>query len=189
MYRRQRPRRRIAYTGLFFFCEDTFHAPAVPHRSYVNFVLGGTCVIASCDSLVSVFLFFSSLITASHGISSECHRRSLRVPSMPRKSCNKVMPPGRKPGRRTKVVYGRELNAESPSPKSVHNRSWPKYVPPSPPCATIRSLCHSGKKPSCLLFGHHHESLYTGYFFCSDCKHFENAVTSGTASKIKRDSK
>ncbi len=49
-----------------------------------------------------------------------------------------------------KVIFGKGLNNKSPSPKNVtvHNRA--KFIPPSPPQASVHSLRQTKEKPTCL---------------------------------------
>jgi hypothetical protein len=89
-----------------------------------------------------------------------------------------------------KAIFGRGLNNESPSPENVTVRKRAEFIPPSPPRASVHSLRRTKEKPTCLLFGPDRESLYNGYFFCSNCKFYEDAISSGGYSKkLSRDSK
>jgi len=64
------------------------------------------------------------------------------------------------------VIFGRALDQQSPSPENeVITRERPRFIPNSPPCSIIRSLRRSGDKPTCSLFGLHHEIMYNGIFF------------------------
>ena len=108
---------------------------------------------------------------------------------MPPKSRNST--PTVKKGSRgkQKAIFARELNECTPSPEEVHIPHRQRFVPPSPNRAQIRALRRSGEKPSCLLFGPFREFVYAGYFICSNCKLYEDAVSSGTASRVNRKSK
>ncbi len=65
----------------------------------------------------------------------------------------------------------------------------PPFIPPSPPRALIRSLRRTLKKPTCSLFGPHRETLYSDYFFCANCKIYDDYASSGYARRIGRDSR
>ncbi len=85
-------------------------------------------------------------------------------------------------------MFGQKLNEESPSPEHIVARQHQRFVPPSPPRALIRSLRRSGEKPTCILFGPHRETLYEGFFFCANCKKYEDMLTSGCIGRVKRNS-
>jgi hypothetical protein len=64
------------------------------------------------------------------------------------------------------------------------------YKPLSSSTAMIRSALRTKKPLTCLLFGIHRETLYPDYFFCSNCKFFEDRLSSGTVHGLsKRNSK
>lgn len=88
----------------------------------------------------------------------------------------------KKKGKR--AVFGRALNNKSPSPENFRVRKCAKFIPPSPPRASVRSLCQTKDKPTCLLFGPHMETLYNHFGICSNCKLYEDAIHSGEYSKI-----
>lgn len=63
------------------------------------------------------------------------------------------------------------------------------FRPPSPPRSMIRSSRRTKDRPTCLLFGIHREELYPDYFFCSNCKLYEDTINCGAAhGLLKRNS-
>jgi len=91
------------------------------------------------------------------------------MPPNKRQGASKVTPPtGGKYSRKKirRVIFDRALDQQSPSPENeVITRERPRFIPNSPPCSIIRSLRRSGDKPTCSLFGLHHEIMYNGIFF------------------------
>ncbi len=92
-------------------------------------------------------------------------------------------------GKRKATIFGKHLNDESTSDEDVQYKCRAKFVLPSPPRQDIRALQRSSRRPDCTLFGPFRAMVYTGYFFCQNCQFYEDALTSGTCSKIKRDSR
>ncbi len=90
-----------------------------------------------------------------------------------------------------KKVFARELDQCSPcsSPEIPIPKKNRLFVPPSLERRRItRSL--QRQKPTCLVFGPLQEAMYSDFFFCHNCKIYEDAVTSGaTRNIIKRESK
>jgi hypothetical protein len=63
------------------------------------------------------------------------------------------------------------------------------FRPPSPPRSMIQSSRRTKNRPTCLLFGIHREELYPDYFFCSNCKLYEDTINCGPAhGLLKRNS-
>ncbi len=108
------------------------------------------------------------------------------------KGTKEVTPPSaaRHSKSKPKGKFSRLLNHYSPSPENITTRRRPKFIPDSPPRAAFRSLRRTKEKPTCLLFGPHRETLYHGFFFCSNCKLYEDAISSGGFSKkLNRESR
>jgi len=120
---------------------------------------------------------------------------SLKMPPKKKPRPNKVSPPtngnSSKKKSRRKAIFSRTLNQESPpsSPEVITMVCQrPPFIPPSPPRAVIRSLRRTLKKPTCNLCGPHRETLYSDYFFCANCKAYDDYASSGSARRIGRDS-
>ena len=114
------------------------------------------------------------------------------MPPKKKQKVNTVSPPtdSKASGKKTtKVRFGRSLDQRTPSPENITTvRQRPPFIPQSPPRALIRSLCRTLKKPTCSLFGPHREMLYSDYFFCANCKSYDDYASSGYARRIGRDS-
>jgi hypothetical protein len=48
-------------------------------------------------------------------------------------------------------------------------------------------LRRSGEKPTCLLFGPLREAVYNEFLFCANCTAYEDVLSSGSSTRIKRD--
>jgi hypothetical protein len=118
---------------------------------------------------------------------------SIMPPKKVRSSHKQVTPPSSAGHRRSsssKGKFSRSLNQYSPSPENITTRQRLKFIPDSPPRPVVRSLHRMKEKPTCLVFGPHREILYQGFFFCSNCKLYEDAISSGGFSKkLNRDSR
>ncbi len=60
------------------------------------------------------------------------------------------------------------------------------YKPPSPPKAQVRFARRSKEPPTCLLFGTYRETLYPDYFFCHNCKLYEDQLNAGVLHGLSR---
>ncbi len=84
----------------------------------------------------------------------------------------------------------RELDESSPvsSPEVVVKNIQTAFVPQS---LSHRRLTRSARrqKPTCLVFGPLQKAIYSDYFFCHNCKMYEDAVSSGEHHRIDRESR
>jgi hypothetical protein len=81
--------------------------------------------------------------------------------------------------RRAKFTRERDGSC-SPIADQVPIRKCDPYHPPSPDAAYIRSLRRTKEPPTCLLFGPLKGELYPDHFFCSNCKQYENCISTGS---------
>ncbi len=81
-----------------------------------------------------------------------------------------------------KAKFARERDrSTSPSEERVpSNAGRAPYIPPSPDAAFVRSLRRTKERPSCIMFGPLREVLYPDYFFCGNCRKYEDCLKSGS---------
>lgn len=92
------------------------------------------------------------------------------------------MPPKRK------KRFTREQDLSPPSSPEVVRKKDRTFIPPqSPPRRLTRSK--RNQNPTCLTFGPFREAIYSDFFFCSNCKLYEDALSSGLSKRIVRNSK
>ena len=102
-----------------------------------------------------------------------------------------VMPPNKrqKTNKTRKVIFGRALDQQSSSPLNVvMTRQHPRFIPNSPPHSIICSLRRSADTSTCSLFGPHHEIIYNGFIFYASFKSYDDCVSSGYGTRVKRNS-
>jgi hypothetical protein len=82
---------------------------------------------------------------------------------MPSKRC-KGTPPQASSKRSRQIKFLKETYSMTPSPEIICHCQWPKFSPPALSHTMIRLLHHSGEKPSCLVFGPRHKTVYSNFF-------------------------
>jgi hypothetical protein len=91
-----------------------------------------------------------------------------------------------------KAKFTRERYRPPPSPEAevISSRGEHRSAVPTPHRVPERRITRRTKeKPTCLLFGRLREVLYPDHFFCSNCKNYEDCLSSGAIhGKLNRQS-
>jgi hypothetical protein len=87
-----------------------------------------------------------------------------------------------------KKLFQREQDRTPVSSPEVLQRKQRVFIPTtSPPRRLTRAA--QRQKPSCLVFGPLRETVYNDFFFCHNCKMYEDALSSGIHKNINRNSR
>jgi hypothetical protein len=88
---------------------------------------------------------------------------------------------------RKKKLFEREQDRTPVSSPEVLEKKHRAFVPQSSPPRCPTRASHR-QKPTCLVFGPLREAVYSDFFFCHNCKMYEDALNSGLHRNVDRNS-
>jgi hypothetical protein len=89
---------------------------------------------------------------------------------------------------RKKKLFEREQDRTPVSSPEVLEKKHRAFVPQSSPPRRLTRASHR-QKPTCLVFGPLREAVYNDFFFCHNCKMYEDTLNSGLHKNVDRNSR